>query len=168
MRKLGVLGAAVGAVAVLATACGGGTSRSPGPTSTAPTSAPANGGGQVSTAPPGAPTTVMVKMTDFHLALSTQTFAPGTYSFVAANDGHTVHSLEIDGPGVADQRLPGVVPVGQSATLTVTLRGGSYEIYCPVDGHKAMGMDTHITVGGSPATTTPAAPTSTSGSGGGY
>ena len=161
-----MLGAAVGAVAVLATACGGGTSSSPGPTSTAPTSAPApapapaNNGGQVSAAPPGATTTVMVKMTDFHLALSTQTFAPGTYSFVAANDGHTVHSLEIDGPGV--------VAVGQSATLTVTLRGGSYEIYCPVDGHKAMGMDTHITVGGSPATTTPAAPTSTSESGGGY
>jgi len=174
MRRLDVLGAAVGAVAMLATACGGGTSSSPGPTSTTPTSAsapapaPANNGGQVTAAPPGATTTVMVKMTDFHLALSTQTFAPGTYSFVAANDGHTVHSLQIDGPGVADQRIPGVVAVGQSSTLTVTLRGGSYEIYCPVDGHKAMGMDTHITVGGSPATTTPAAPTSTSESGGGY
>ncbi len=80
-----------------------------------------------------------------------------------------MHSLEIDGPGVADQRIPGVVAAGQSATLTVTLRGGSYDIYCPVGNHKAMGMDTHITVGGSPAaTTTPAAPTSTSGSGGGY
>ncbi len=133
MKRLCVLGAAVGAVAVLAMACGGGTSSSPGPTSTTPRSAPANGGGQVSAAPSGS-TRLMVKMTDFHLALSTQTFAPGTYTFVAADDGHTVHSLEIDGPGVADQRIPGVVPVGQSATLTVTLRGVSYEIYCPVDG----------------------------------
>jgi hypothetical protein len=36
----------------------------------------------------------------------------------------------------------------RAPTLTVTLQPGRYEIHCPVDGHKTMGMDTHFTVGG--------------------
>ena len=104
-----------------------------------------------------------MKMSEFALDMPVQTFAPGTYSFVASNVGHTLHALEINGPGVSDQRTQGV-QAGQSATLTVTLQPGSYEIYCPVANHKAMGMDTHITVG-APAP----APASTSGGGsGGY
>jgi plastocyanin len=86
-------------------------------------------------------------MTEFHLALSQQTFAPGTYTFVAVNSGQTVHAIEVDGPGVSDQRTPGDVQPGQSASLTVALQPGSYELYCPVDGHKSKGMDTHFTVG---------------------
>ncbi len=79
--------------------------------------------------------------------------------------GCAVHSLEIDGPGVSDQRISGVAPAGQSSTLTVTLQPGSYEIYCPVANHKAMGMDTHITVGAA----APAAQATPSGGGsGGY
>ncbi|MDQ2882218.1 MAG: plastocyanin/azurin family copper-binding protein [Actinomycetota bacterium] len=86
-------------------------------------------------------------MTDFHLALSDSTSAPGTYTFVAVNSGHADHAVEIDGPGVSDQRTPGVVEPGHSASLTVTLQPGSYDMYCPVDGHRAMGMHTRFTVG---------------------
>ncbi|MGH3781541.1 MAG: plastocyanin/azurin family copper-binding protein [Pseudonocardiaceae bacterium] len=86
-------------------------------------------------------------MTDFHLALSNPISAPGTYTFVAVNAGQDEHAIEIDGPGVSDQRTPGVVQPGHSASLTVTLQPGSYDMYCPVDGHRAMGMDTHFTVG---------------------
>jgi uncharacterized cupredoxin-like copper-binding protein len=86
-------------------------------------------------------------MTDFHLALSDPTSAPGTYIFVAVNAGHDEHAIEIDGPGVSDQRTQGVVQPGQSASLTVTLQPGTYEMYCPVDGHRAMGMNTRFTVG---------------------
>ena len=31
--------------------------------------------------------------------------------------------------------------------LTVTLKTGTYDLFCSVPGHKALGMDTHITVG---------------------
>ncbi|MGH3852018.1 MAG: hypothetical protein ACRDR6_00665 [Pseudonocardiaceae bacterium] len=86
-------------------------------------------------------------MTDFHLALSDSTLAPGIYTFLATNGGNDEHSIEIDGPGVSDQRIPGVVEPGHSASLTVTLQSGSYDMYCPVDGHRAMGMETHFTVG---------------------
>jgi uncharacterized cupredoxin-like copper-binding protein len=30
--------------------------------------------------------------------------------------------------------------------MTVTLQKGTYEVYCPVDGHKERGMQTKITV----------------------
>lgn len=109
---------------------------------------------------------VVVKMTDFHLALSQPDFTPGTYTFVAVNAGQAVHTIEIDGPGVSDQRIPAVVQPGQSASLTVTLQAGTYEVYCPVDDHKAMGMDTHFTVGGGGGTGSSAPPPA--GNTGGY
>jgi uncharacterized cupredoxin-like copper-binding protein len=161
MMRLRTLGASVGAVAVLASACASGTTNS---SSTTATNAPS-----AAAAASANPTQVTVKMNEFGLALSTQTFAPGTYSFVASNVGHTVHALEINGPGVSDQKTPSVA-AGQSATLTVTLQAGSYEFYCPVDSHKEKGMDTRITVGGSATTTAPTttAPTTTKGGGSGY
>jgi uncharacterized cupredoxin-like copper-binding protein len=63
------------------------------------------------------------------------------------NKGHLSHSLEIDGPGVSDQRIPGTISPGSSKQLTVTLQKGTYEIYCPVDSHKSLGMLIHVTVG---------------------
>ncbi|MDX6230011.1 MAG: hypothetical protein QOI76_3401, partial [Frankiales bacterium] len=35
---------------------------------------------------------------------------------------------------------------GGTASLTVKLVKGSYDIYCPVGNHQAMGMDVHVTV----------------------
>lgn len=43
-------------------------------------------------------------------------------------------------------RKTGTISGGGSTAVTVTLQNGSYEIYCPVDRHKAQGMDLHITV----------------------
>lgn len=128
--------------AAVATACGSATT-----TAAPPPAAAASPG----TSPAAQATVVPVQMTEFRLALPTQTFAPGTYTFNAINAGKVVHAIEIDGPGINDQRTQGVVQPGQSAPLTVTLQPGTYEMYCPVDGHKAMGMDLHFTVGNAPA-----------------
>ena len=87
----------------------------------------------------------MAALTEFHIALSKQSFSPGAYSFVATNSGKVTHALEIDGPGVEDQKTTLLQP-GQSANLAVNLQKGTYQIYCPVDGHKAAGMATTITV----------------------
>ncbi len=35
---------------------------------------------------------------------------------------------------------------GSSGTLTVDLKPGTYEFYCPVANHKEMGMEGEITV----------------------
>jgi uncharacterized cupredoxin-like copper-binding protein len=72
---------------------------------------------------------------------------PGTYEFRATNDGSVTHALEIEGNGV--EAKTGSIAAGSSMTLRVTLsKAGSYEIYCPVDSHKAEGMKGSVTVGG--------------------
>jgi len=62
------------------------------------------------------------------------------------NDGNATHAIEIDGPGVEDQKSSTAGP-GGTATLTVTLQPGKYTMYCPVGNHRAMGMQTTFTVG---------------------
>ena len=56
------------------------------------------------------------------------------------------HNLTIEGPGVNDQATPTFTSGTQS--LTVTLKNGSYELFCSVSGHKEAGMDVNVTVGG--------------------
>jgi uncharacterized cupredoxin-like copper-binding protein len=103
--------------------------------------------------------------TEYHISLSTKRFSPGAYTFVAKNEGHVTHALEITGPGLVDMRTPNLIP-GQSAKLTVTFRAGKYDVFCPVPGHKALGMNVNISVksGGGKSTSS----SSKGASGGGY
>jgi uncharacterized cupredoxin-like copper-binding protein len=109
------------------------------------------------------PTTVKATETDFHIALSKSTFAAGKYTFVAVNKGQVTHALEITGPGLKNATTKDITP-GQSAKLTVTFKKGAYDVFCPIPGHKALGMNVDITVGGGAATTSK----SSGGSSGGY
>ncbi len=84
--------------------------------------------------------------TEFKLALSATSFTPGAYTFKAVNNGHIVHSLEITGPGGVNAVTADLNP-GQSADLHVTLQSGSYDLFCPIDSHKSLGMNAEITVG---------------------
>lgn len=90
-------------------------------------------------------TRVTVTETEYSLKLSRSSFTPGTYTFTADDTGRLNHALEIDGPGVSDVRT-GILHAGQTAALTVTLKKGAYELYCPVPGHKQLGMVQHIEV----------------------
>ncbi len=92
-------------------------------------------------------TTVKAVETDFHIALSKKTFAPGRYTFVAENKGHTTHALEITGPGLRNATSANINP-GQSAKLKVTLKKGRYDVFCPIPGHKALGMNLNVVVVG--------------------
>jgi hypothetical protein len=112
-------------------------------------------------------TTVKAVETDFHIALSKKSFSPGTYTFVAQNKGKTTHALAITGPGLKHAATANISP-GQSVKLTVTLKGGKYDIFCPVPGHKMLGMNVNVTVKGAAAHTTGTKTTpTTSGSGSG-
>jgi plastocyanin len=84
--------------------------------------------------------------TEFHIALSTTTFSPGQYTFTAVDKGKLQHNLVINGPGVSDEKTQGLLAPGQSGSVSVTLKAGTYDIFCGVPGHKAEGMDVHITV----------------------
>jgi plastocyanin len=146
LRRTPVLVFAVGAGLLLA-GCGSSSSNA-----TPPAAAPSSAASAAASAPASAVssasagTTVTATETDFKIALSQQTFSPGSYTFKATNAGKVPHALTIVGPGVSSMSTSNVSP-GQSASLTVTLQSGSYEIYCPVDSHKSLGMDLHITVG---------------------
>jgi uncharacterized cupredoxin-like copper-binding protein len=106
-------------------------------------------------------TTVKAVETDFHIALSKKSFKPGKYTFVAQNKGQTTHALMITGPGIKMAMTKDIQP-GQSAKLTVTLKKGAYDMDCPIPGHKALGMNVDLNVGGGTTTSS-----SNSGSSGG-
>jgi uncharacterized cupredoxin-like copper-binding protein len=136
---------AAAAVALTAAGCssssGSSAAASPAaaPSSAAPSAA-------ASSAAAGGMTAVTAIETEFHIALSKKSFTPGTYKFTAEDKGHLQHDLVINGPGVNMAKTAGLLSPGQSASVTVTLRKGSYDIFCGVPGHKAQGMNVNITV----------------------
>ncbi|MGW8768188.1 plastocyanin/azurin family copper-binding protein [Streptomyces sp. NPDC055815] len=158
-RTRALLGLSAAALAGLLAACGGGNGDG---SSSGTTTPPPE---QKSTAPAGT-TQVKADLADFKITLSQQTFTPGTYAFAITNTGHHDHALEVEGPG-GENRSSTIGP-GESTTLTVTLKDGTYEIYCPVDGHKDQGMKTEITVAGAPVNKPDTTPTTPNTPGNGY
>ncbi|MFE0511490.1 cupredoxin domain-containing protein [Streptomyces sp. NPDC058964] len=105
-------------------------------------------------APTGSPSasaraaaTITVTEKEYSLTLSQAQASAGTVTFVVNNAGTVEHVLAIAGPGVSTAHTSAIPPGGQ-ARLTVTLQPGSYKLWCPVDKHKELGMDTHLQVGG--------------------
>jgi uncharacterized cupredoxin-like copper-binding protein len=94
--------------------------------------------------PTGPGTTVTVTETDFAISLSQQKFTPGTYTFQTTNAGQAQHVLEVEGEGM--EKKTSELGPGDKAELTVDLKKGRYEIYCPVGDHKNRGMKVEITV----------------------
>jgi uncharacterized cupredoxin-like copper-binding protein len=99
--------------------------------------------------------TIVIKETELKLSPSTVTLSkPGTYAFKAENKGSAEHSLEIEGKGVRSKggevgevKLEKTLNPGQSSVLTVTFQEpGTYEMYCPVIGHRLAGMKGEVVV----------------------
>jgi plastocyanin len=91
--------------------------------------------------------TIQISEKEYSLTPSKITVAKtGTYELKATNDGTITHALEIEGNGVEEKT--GDVAPGSTATLRVNLsKDGSYEIYCPIDGHRGQGMAGTLAVG---------------------
>jgi plastocyanin len=96
---------------------------------------------------PENPAAVSARLTEWKVELSERTIAAGTVTFTVANVGSIPHALEVEGQGIEQETA--VIQPGASATLTLTLKPGTYEVYCPVgnDSHKKLGMETRLTVG---------------------
>jgi uncharacterized cupredoxin-like copper-binding protein len=90
------------------------------------------------------PETVAVTETEFKIALPSTQLKAGPVTFDVKNAGKIEHDLVVTGQGLTEgtPRFNG----GQSRTLKVTLKPGTYELFCSVPGHKEAGMDTKITV----------------------
>ena len=86
---------------------------------------------------------------------------------MAQNKGQVTHSLEITGPGLSDAKAKNISP-GHATKLTVTFKKGAYDIFCPIPGHKMMGMNVNIVVGGAATTSSGGGGTTTTSHSGGY
>ena len=136
-------------VAVVLTSCGGGGysgSSGGGGGQSGSASSPSTMGG----ASGGVIKTVAIKESEFKLSPSSVTLSkPGTYAFKAENNGSVQHSLTIEGKGVKgdEVELEQALSPGQSGVLRVTFqKSGTYEMYCPVDGHEQEGMKGEVVV----------------------
>ncbi|MDX6672792.1 MAG: hypothetical protein QOH11_210 [Solirubrobacteraceae bacterium] len=118
-----------------------------------------------------APGTVSIGVRETEYKLTPANINPsksGKHTIVAFNQGKITHAIEVEGGGAGgkDVRSAGIAP-GKSATITVDLQAGkTYTWYCPIDGHRGLGMKGTIKVGGSTASASAAPKTTSSSSSG--
>jgi uncharacterized cupredoxin-like copper-binding protein len=150
MRKpMLVLALMLAGLALVAAGCGGDDDESSGSsgnssnndssptTSTSSTTSEAAGGGGSKltvTADPGG--ALKWEQTD----LKTKA---GTVTITMDNPSSVPHAVEVEGNGVEEETK---TLTDGKASLTVDLKPGKYEFYCPVDGHKEAGMEGTLTV----------------------
>jgi plastocyanin len=137
-KRTSLLAIAPVAVALVIAGCGGGNSSS----STAATTGSSSGsGGQGQllklTADPGG---------QLRFDTAKLTAKPGTVTIRMTNPSSAGmdHGFAVEGNGV-DSDGPTVAP-GNTSSVTVTLKKGTYVYYCPVPGHKQAGMKGTLTV----------------------
>ena len=130
----------IAAVAMLALAgCGGGDKESTSTPAATATDTPASSSGG------GAQT---IKLSADPTALkfdkSTLSAKAGKVTLSMANPSGLPHAVAIEGDGVdVDGKT---VQKGGTSTATADLKAGTYDFYCPVDGHRAAGMEGKLTV----------------------
>ena len=137
MPKLLVLGAASAALAVAGCGGGGGGSSASAP-STTPASTPASSGGGSSLSLSADPSG--------KLAFDKKTLSAksGKVTITMDNPSSLPHGIAVTGNGV--QQVGNTVSKGGKSTVTITLKPGKYTFYCPVDGHRAAGMQGTLTI----------------------
>ena len=128
---------AVALAAVWAAGCGGSgngqASSTPKPTATATAAAASSGGG--STVTIAADPTGALKFDKTKL-----TAKAGKITIDFDNPSAVPHAFEVAG------KTTPTITKAKAPPLTVTLKPGSYEFVCPVDGHAAAGMKGTLTV----------------------
>jgi hypothetical protein len=87
---------------------------------------------------------VEVKLTEFSIAMPT-TVPPGPVTFSVTNAGTMEHNFEVEDQGLEKKFETNLKP-GETQNLRVDLPAGTYTIYCPVDDHKARGMQLELKV----------------------
>jgi plastocyanin len=103
------------------------------------TEAPASGGGGGETVDVSAPADGALKFDQSSLSAKA-----GKVTFKFDNKSSSVpHAFEVEGNGVEEETD---TVTGENAEVTVDLKPGKYEYYCPVGDHKQQGMKGTLTV----------------------
>ena len=95
------------------------------------------------TAPASHPVTgspVAIQLTEYRVTPATITLDVGTYTVTATNAGTISHALELSGNGVDAHTPDFAFAPGHQEGFTVTLKPGTYQYFCPIDGHRGLGM----------------------------
>ena len=134
------------AVAMLAAACGGGSS---GGTSGGSSGGSSSGGSSGSSGSSGGTTTGsgQVSLSEFKITPSAITASVGS-TLTVQNTGTVAHDLVIqNSSGATIARTQSIQP-GASAQLTLpsTATAGSYTAFCDIPGHKTQGMVGTLTI----------------------
>ena len=98
-------------------------------------------------AQPGSSRSAAVRITEreYRITLPPLDLHAGAMRFEIRNTGKLRHDFAIAGNGVK-ARTPVIRP-GRTAVLNVTLKQGSYMVWCPLPGHAAKGMKATLIVG---------------------
>jgi uncharacterized cupredoxin-like copper-binding protein len=112
------------------------------PTKQQATTAPTTTQATTTTTPKPKATTVPVTENEFKIVLRSTELEAGKITFDVKNGGKLPHDLAIKGM----KEKTKLIPAGGSDELTVTLKPGTYELWCTVPGHEAAGMKLKITV----------------------
>jgi plastocyanin len=148
-RRLGALAAALALAVAILTACGstdkpeGGARASSASSEAGSPSGSAAPGSSGSTV--GQNGTLTATEADFSLTLGTKSLAAGPYVVTVENQGQATHTLVVERDGARIAGTSNISP-GESASLSVTLKPGTYVFYCSIDNHRAMGMEVTVTV----------------------
>jgi len=140
----------LGALAIPVAGCGGGddsSSSSGGGGSSGGTSSNASGGGSSSSGGGGGQTLNLTADPNGALKFDKTSLSAkaGKVTIVMTNKSSLPHAVAVEGNGV-DKDGPTVTGGSGTSKVTVNLKPGKYEFYCPVDGHKAAGMKGELTV----------------------
>jgi len=94
--------------------------------------------------PDSAKGSVEVKLTEYKIEMPNSVSA-GATTFTVTNTGKETHGFEIEGNGI-EKALKPRLKKGESGSLQMDLKPGTYKVYCPVLGHKGRGMSLDLTV----------------------
>ena len=75
------------------------------------------------------------------------TASPGTVTIVLTNGSSITHGVGVRQGSTVLGTAASTAQPGGTTSLTLTLGPGTYQVFCPVDGHAALGMVVPLTVG---------------------
>lgn len=105
-----------------------------------------NGGTASTPTPAQSASSVTFTETEFKIDTASTSLKAGDYTFKVDNKGQFPHDLHIATPDGSEIGKTDVLQAGQSGNLQVTLKAGTYQIWCAVDSHRARGMQGTLTV----------------------
>jgi plastocyanin len=91
-----------------------------------------------------APPEIQVEVTEYAIRIPPQIPA-GHQTLTITNSGKETHSLVLEANG-HQYALPEPLARGARGSLNLELTPGTYNVYCPMPGHKAKGMSTSVVV----------------------